>query len=429
MKDASDLKITLVGAAGMSFGPVMVHDAIHSPKIAGSRLVLHDIDEARLAPSFAAAQRLNKAAGSPIRLEMETRIPDAYEDADYIILSVERDRFKGWEQDYTIPIKHGSTQIMGENGGPGGMFHSLRSIKTCLEVCENIKNICPDAYLLNLTNPMSRVTLAINLGTDIRNVGLCHEFHGGLLRLAMFLLLPMNKIAAKASGINHFTFFYDIRHADTDKDLYPRLERHFKMFPFLYPPLVRHMFKEYGLMATSTDSHIGEYVPFAKKVVGRHMDYYKFFQNEGDLRCRLTKAYGEGMLPLPIHRIPRSMEQVFPIIEGLATGDRTYLDGVNVPNKGYVPNLPEGAIVEVPAWTGDRDLEPETVPAIHPSLAELMTVQVEIQELVVKAALERDPAAALQAVIMDPLSPPDESKCKSMFDEMMALQADYLSFD
>lgn len=421
-------KVVLVGAGGMSFGPVMAHDAIQTSKISGGQLMLHDINEDKLENAYASAARLNEKAGSPINLDKTSDIETAYKDADFVIVSTEIDRFPCWKMDYQIPVKHGSTQIMGENGGPGAVFHSLRSIKTTLEICRNAERICPDAFLLNLTNPMSRVTLAINKATKLRNVGLCHEFEGGKHRIALYLLMPPKKVKAKASGINHFTFFYEIEHADTGEDLYPKLRKHIKQFPFLYPPLLRHLFKEYDHLATSSDSHIGEYVPFAKEVVGRHIEYNEFFKNEGAFRDMMTRAYGKGFLPLPIHKLPRSTEQVFPIIEALHTGERAYIDAVNVPNKGYVPNLPEGAMVEVPAYAGANGLEPETVPSIHQPLADFMDVQIKLQELVVEAALTGNPDPAFESLKNDPLSPPSEADCRAMFDEMMEKQKKYLPF-
>lgn len=424
----SDTKIVLIGAAGMSFGPVMVHDAIHSEKIRGATLVLMDINEDRLEGCFAAAERLNTAAGEPIRLEKSSVIGEALDGADFILTSIEKNRFHFWKQDYEIPVRHGSTQIMGENGGPGGLFHSLRSINLTLEVCRDIEKYAPDAFLINLTNPMSRVCLAINRATKLRNVGLCHEITGGLLRISASLLKPMKKIHAEASGINHFTFFYKIEDKDTGEDLYPKMKNHLKYFPFMYPPLVRFMFKEYGVLATSTDSHVGEYVPYAQEVVGKHMTWNNFFAHEWEVRNQLTLAYGKGLLPLPLHKLPRSEEQAFPIIEGLATGERAYISAVNVPNRGYVPNLPEGAIVEVHCYTGEKDLEPEPVPPIEEPIADFMRKQIEIQNLVVDAALNKDPNIAFDALLADPLSPPDKADCRRLFDNMYEMQKEHLPF-
>lgn len=446
-------RITLIGAGGMSFGPVMVLDAIHSPRLRGARMMLHDINPEKLDVVYRMAQRLNEKSGCPIRLERSLDPAEALDGADFCLMSTEVGRFPFWKQDYEIPLRHGSTQINGENGGPGAVFHSLRSIKTCLEICDNIARYCPDTFLINLTNPMSRVTLALNKATKIRNVGLCHEFGGGILRLALLLRLSPRKIRAKAAGINHFTFFQEIRHADTGEDLYPRVREIWRGRYFQYPPtvtrvaralvgipwvglaveqfhapLVAHMFHEYGLLPTSVDSHIGEYVPYAQEVAGWHpvpVDFHRQLCGRVD---RFATRYGNGRSFLPLHRLGRSGEQAFPIIEALHTRETVPLDAVNVPNRGFLPDLPDGAIVEVPAHTSGNRLEPEAVPALPRPLAEFMRLQVEIQEKVVESALQRDPRPAYEALRMDPLSPPDEARCRRMFDELRAAQAPALPF-
>ncbi len=446
-------KITLIGAGGMSFGPVMVLDAINSPKLRGALMMLHDINAEKLEVVYNLARRLNEKHGNPIRIERTLDPAAALDGADFCLMSTEVGRFQYWKQDYEIPRKYGATQINGENGGPGAVFHSLRSIKTCLEICDNIARYCPETYLINLTNPMSRVTLAINQATKIRNVGLCHEFGGGIIRLGLLLRIAPRKIHAKASGINHFTFFYDIRHADSDEDLYPRIRELWKRRYFQYPPavtriakalvdvpwlglaveqlhapLVAHMFRKYDRLPTSVDSHIGEYVPFAEEVAGWHPVPVDFHQRLCGRVDKIATAYGSGRSFLPLHRLGRSGEQAFPIIEALHSGERVYVDAVNVPNRGYVPNLPDGAVVEIPAWTGKSTLEPEVVPAIDQPLAEFMATQVEIQNLVVEAALTGNPEPAWEALRADPLSPPDESRCRRMFDELRAAQASALAF-
>jgi hypothetical protein len=175
------------------------------------------------------------------------------------------------------------------------VFHSLRSIKTTLAICEDLTRYCPDAFVVNLTNPMSRVTLAISRATGLRHVGMCHEFDGGMQRLSRLLRIPKSRIRAKASGINHFTFFTEIRYADTGEDLYPRVRELWNRRFFDYPPsvlrvasvaakvpwvdmlvdqfvtpLVTHMVRTYGVLPCSIDSHIGEYVPDAQRLAHWH---------------------------------------------------------------------------------------------------------------------------------------------------------------
>lgn len=421
-------RIALVGAGGMSFGPVMSYDVIRSEKLAGSTLVLVDISEDRLEQAYSVANRLNESMGSPIYIEKESNTARGVAGADYVIVSTEIDRWKYWKMDYEIPVKYGSTQVMGENGGPGGLFHSLRTVKLLLEIGATVEKESPGAFLINLTNPMSRVTRGLNLGTKLKCVGMCHEFLGGTLRLSSYLLMPPSRIAIKASGMNHFTWFYEIKDAETGEDLYPKVEWHIKTFPFLHTKLIRRCFDEFGLFPTSTDSHIGEYLPFVNEEVHPLMQFNDFHRNEWKLRNFLSDQYGKGRFWLPVKALPKSGEEVVPIIEGMVTKEHAYINAVNVPNKGYIPNLPEGAIVEVPADIVDGELKPQQVPGVHEPLAEIMRTQYGLQSLIVDSVLKKDPDLAFQALVADPLSPPSEADCRKMFDEMMEKQRPMLPF-
>jgi alpha-galactosidase len=449
--DVSGPKICLIGAGGMSFGPSMVNDCIKTPSLRGATLMLHDVSDARLERVLRGARRLNEATGGIVSVEASVDPAEAMAGAHYCLVSTEIDRFPRWVEDYEVPRRYGSTQINGENGGPGAVFHSLRSIRTLLGICDDLQRYCPDTFLINLTNPMSRVTLAIDRATTLRHVGMCHEFDGGVTRLALLLRIPKAKIQAKASGLNHFTFFTEIRHADTGEDLYPRLRRLWRrrFFDFppsvtrvaklldrvpvveflvdqMYTPLVAHMFRTYGYLPCSVDSHIGEYVPFARDVAAWQPDPVYMHRDVMGRLERLVTAYGDGRSRLPLHRLGRSPEEPFKIIEAHWSGRPARINAVNVPNAGYLPNLPDGAIVEVPA-VADRDgLHPEAMPAVAEPLAELMRAEIRRQDLVVTAALSGDPGPALEAVMIDPNSPPDEADRRKVFDELYELQRDVL---
>ena len=182
-------------------------------------MMLHDVSPERLGVARRFAERVNERNGSPITIEASLDPSEALSGADFCLTSAEVGRWQHWIEDYEIPVRHGATQITGENGGPGAVFHSLRSIRTMLGICAEIERYCPDAFLINLTNPLSRVALAVNSGTAIKNISMCHEFAGGVGRIARLLRIPKAKIVAKASGINHFTFFTEIKRADTGEDL------------------------------------------------------------------------------------------------------------------------------------------------------------------------------------------------------------------
>jgi alpha-galactosidase len=153
-----------------------------------------------------------------------------------------------------------------------------------------------------------------------------------------------------------------------------------------------------------------------------------FHQGIGHQMERLITRYGKGESRVPMHRAGRSAEEVFPIIGAMWTDHHRALNAVNVPNRGYVPNLPDGAIVEVPAMVDGRGVAPTTMPPILEPLAEFMRTQIELQELVVQAAVTGDPEPAYEALRRDPLSPADEVSCRAIFDELRAVQAEALPF-
>ncbi len=445
--------ITMVGAGGMSFGPTMVSDLVHTRSLRGARMVLHDVDPDRLDRAYRFAVRCNAAAGAPVVIDRTTDPARAFTGADFVISSAEFRRFERWRQDYEVPLRHGATHVMGENGGPGAVFHSLRSIANTLRICADVERHAPDAFFVNLTNPMSRVTLAISRATGLRHVGMCHEMPLGLLRLCRRLGWKRSEITARASGINHFTFFTEIRNERTGEDLLPQVRefyaRRFFDYPprtqrimkaidrnvvggfvveFNYMPLVVHLVREYGLVPCSVDSHIGEYLPFGRDVadfVPAPIDFHEPVMRRLE---QVASWAATTRLPLPLHRMGRSDEEVMPLIAALWTGKARQILAVNVANRGFIPDVAEGAIVEVGATVDGDGIHPDTMAPLGEPLAGWVATQTAIQDLVVEAALTGDPEIAFEAVRADPTSPPDPDACRRMFDELRTLQADQLPF-
>ena len=310
-------KICLVGAGGMSFGPVMVLDAINTRRVRGATMMLHDVDPDRLAVARRFAERANARNGGPIRIEASLDPAEALTGADFCLTSAETGRWQHWIEDYEVPNRHGATQITGENGGPGAVFHSLRSIKTMLGICDDIARYCPDTLLINLTNPLSRVALAINTATDLNSISMCHEFAGGVARISA-LRSPSPRLPPRprASTTSRSSPSPLGRHrrgplppaapalAAPVLRLPPpvtAVARQLVKVPWVqiaaeqfYAPLVAHMFREYGLLPCSVDSHIGEYVPFAREVSGWHPTPVYFHQALMGRVGGLVTRYGDG---------------------------------------------------------------------------------------------------------------------------------------
>ena len=447
-------RITLVGAGGMSFGPTMVNDIIHTPELAGSCLVLHDVNEQRLQRAYQFAAKLNAASGSPVVLDRSTDAPEALEGTDVVLSAAEHGRFTYRRQDYEVPNRHGARQINGENGGPGAVFHTLRSVHNTLGICADIERYCPDAFLVNLSNPLSRVALAIDRYTDVRSVSMCHEMPNGIWRLSKFLRMDAKDIEGRASGINHFTFFTELHDRRTGEDLLPRIRDLFARSIFDYPgwtvqlarrvqglgpvaaladelymPLVVHMVREYGMVPCSIDSHIGEYLPFTADVADWYPARVDVMQGTSAFGERVATWLARTRAPVPfLDRIGHSSEEVIPLVTAMWTGASRHLMAVNVPNDGYLPDVAPGAIVEVGAIVDAEGIHPDQMPPLGEPLAGWTATQVALQDLLVEATVTGDRELALRALREDPLSPPDDAECRAMFDELCELQADVLPF-
>jgi alpha-galactosidase len=275
----------------------------------------------------------------------------------------------------------------------------------------------------------------------------------GINRLARRIRVKRKDITAKASGINHFTFFTEFRNRRTGEDLLPRLielfsSRAFAFSPrtqamarqldrtlpgagfveFNYVPLVAHLAREYGLVACSVDSHIGEYLPFALDVADWMPTPLDFHEPVMRVAERAATWAATTKVPLPLQAMGHSDEEVVPIIAAMWCDDPTRIMAVNVPNRGYLPDVAAGAIVEVGATVDAAGIHPDTMPPLGEPLAGWVGTQVALQDLVVDAALNADPDLAYQAVRDDPCSPPDEASCRRLFDELMSVQADLLPF-
>jgi len=216
-------KIVLVGAGSATFGLKMLRDIVLTPGLRGSKLALVDVNEEALANIAGIAERVVKERGFPLEIQSYTDRNQALIDADYVLLSVARDKDRLWKLDYTIPIKHGLKQTVGENGGVGGVFHTLRSVWLTMEIVKDVERLAPNAWILNLTNPMRAIGMAVDHYSKLRCVGLCTGILEQRRRLGEFLGIPTEEMDFLASGLNHFTWIHNMTRAGTGEDLYPLL--------------------------------------------------------------------------------------------------------------------------------------------------------------------------------------------------------------
>ena len=434
--------IVLIGAGSTSFGVGTLLDVIaHREALRGSSIVLNDVDRERLDLMAGVARRLNQAAGADLAIEATTDQRAALGGAEFVITAVEVDRIPTWKQDWEIPIRHGVKQVLGENGGPGGLGHTLRVVPLMLEVARNVEDVAPEAWLLNFTNPMSRVCLALARGSSLKLVGLCHQIGAGYRSVGkalglqaepaegeqwpQFVARLQRKLDIKAAGLNHFTFIYDIRDRETGEDLYPAFRERLAAMPADFEPLSRRLLDAFGYFPATGDGHAGEYVSFAWETSSlKGFDFDGYLRHGAEMRRRLEEAlHNPGIAEQ--HLGWTSGERAIAIVDAILHDRNQYEEALNIPNRGCIAGLPDWTIVEVPGVVSGAGIQGLSVPDFPPGLIALLNQQVAVQDRAVEAAMRGDRQAALQALLLDPVVPSYEAAVKILGD-LLTVHAPHL---
>ncbi len=431
------LKIVFIGAGSVSFGPSVLGDLFSlADRLRGSQVWLVDVNEPAVLLMAQVAARANDALGHPFALHHTTARTEALPGADFVIVSAAVDRLATWRLDWQIPLKHGVRHVLGENGGPGGLSHALRSIPLVLDIARDVQTLCPNALLINFTNPVSRVCLALSRRTGLRFVGLCHQIDAGyrLVNRVLGLVSPdgkaghgltaeiEQKMHLTAAGLNHFTFILEMRERESGRDLYPEFRDTVKRMPPDFELMSRRLLDTYGLFCAVGDLHAGEYVGFAHEtipLIGYDFDAYERRSREQWARLQ---AIARGEAPIEIRE---SRERVAQIIDAVAHDLNRPELAVNIRNDGWIANLPVGAVVEIPGLVNAAGVHGVPVGELPAGLAALMRREIDIQELVVTAAVEGDRRAALQALLLDPHIHA-YAQAEHLLDDLLRAHAKYL---
>ena len=426
-------KIVVIGAGSFSFGTMTVRDLMEAPELKGSEIVLVDINAERLDRMTRLTHRLNATWEADMKITSTTDRCEALPGADLVVGAVERNRYKLWQMDIEIPRKHGTPELYGENGGPGGFFHTMRQVPITLDIVRDVERLCPSAWYINMSNPESRLTLAIERYTNVKTAGVCLGAYITRRHLAAKVLgLPEEEVDVKAAGINHCHWVIEIRHIGTGEDLYPEVRKKIQALDPKWEPLSRECLRRFGYFPGPADSHVGEYISWAHKFFPPNYTHWIF---EGDkqvdeMTARLEKfAAGEGPLnkdELEQFMVERGFRwQTLDIILSLLDNGNRYVLSVNVPNEGYITNLKPGGVVEVPAIVGADRIFGLGMGELPPAIASLMNRQLDVMELNVEAAVTGDRQTALEGLMIDPLVPDPETAAR-ILDEMLIAQKDYL---
>lgn len=450
------MKITIIGAGSREFGPATVRDLLLSDPVCERQptVTLMDMAEGELEVVASYAREVTKHHKKPVTIEATTELDRALADAQVVVMAIARRRYYYWAQDFHLPRQLGFKQIYGENGGPGGLFHALRNMEPSVEVVRAMEHHCPDAWLLNFTNPLTKLCEVQTRLSSVRVVGLCHGVFHGIDQMAQFLECEPRELAAYACGLNHFSWFQEVRERASGADMYPRLRERERAAHWLAQwdeiALSRILFRVVGLYPSPGTNHIGEYVRWAEEYLASAA--MQFFHDPrdgrpwegGELptwlynlsdRPHEVPLFPEGHLPRlntnprlaadPTAPLEPSGEVTAPIIEGLYCGCRREVAAVNVPNAGAIPNLPDDAVVEVPATVDADGMHSRQMQPLPELAAALLRTQISIHRLLVEAFEQESRDALLQAMLLDPATVSYRAAV-DLIDLMCERQADVL---
>ncbi|RMB81794.1 alpha-glucosidase/alpha-galactosidase [Streptomyces shenzhenensis] len=400
-------KIAFIGAGSVVFTQGLLADLLAFPELQGAHIALHDIDAERLATADGAARqiadRLTGEGALRPRVTAHAERRAALADADFVINIVQVGMRAATRTDFDVPARYGLRQTIGDTLGIGGIFRALRTFPLLKSLAEDIAEVCPDAWLLNYTNPMAMNVQYLTQATGLtRVVGLCHSVYWTVHDLADLLGVPHREVTYRAAGVNHQAWVLRLEHQGVD--LYPRLDKLIADDPELRRRVRVDMYRRLGYYPTETSEHSSEYVPWylhhdseverLRLPVGAYLGIV----DENIAAYEHTRdALAEGT-PLTVEG---TMEYAPQIIHSITTGTPRTVYG-NVPNRGLIDNLPATGTVEVPCLVDGLGVQPTRVGALPAQCAALNRSYLSMNDLVVRAALEDDPRSIRQAAMADP---------------------------
>jgi alpha-galactosidase len=437
-------KISFIGAGSVVFTRNLCSDILLTPALQDATITLMDIDTTRLVQARDLVQTLIDKRGLKARVEATTDRRAAIKDAGYVITTFQQGGLAAYQLDIDIPLKYGVGQCVGDTLGPGGVFRALRTIPVLLDVCADMDAVAADALLLNYVNPMAANCWAVDAATGRPHVGLCHSVQGTSEMLAKWAGAPYAEVVYHCAGINHQAFFLEFRHGN--QDLYPRIHTASENAEIYGSEPVRiELMRHFGYFVTESSGHASEYSPYFRKhaamienqlvpsFTSSHDHWFDNGRTGGYLRhCIERQEYAQedfhalasGDKPLPTIR---SHEYGSMIIEAMETNRPIRING-NVPNRELITNLPHGCCVEVPCLVDGAGIQPTYVGALPPQLAALNRTNINVQELIVTAALTGDTEAVHHAVMLDPLTAAicTLPQIRAMTTELLEAQAQWL---
>jgi alpha-galactosidase len=431
-------KIAFIGAGSLTFTNNLVRDILTFPLLKDATLALMDIDAERLDFTRRAVLRIVESGNYPAKVEATMDRAEALKGADAVVVTILVGSTDVWKYDITIPEKYGVDINIGDTRGPSGIFRSLRTIPVMLDIVRDMEKHCPDAILLNYTNPMAMLCRAIQRQSFIRLTGLCHSVQGTAAMLSEWIGAPYDEISYTCTGINHLAWY--TRFEWKGKDAYPLIREAVEKPEIYNKEIVRNeMFRHLGYYVTESSGHNSEYNWWFRKRPdliekycthgtnwnpGVHAFTLKRYQTREETWKKEIQEWLDKETPISLER---GSEYAAYIINAWMGGEIFQFNG-NVPNTGLITNLPQDACVEVPVFVDRAGFHPVHVGPLPPQCAALDQINVMSEEMAVEAALTGDTTMLFRAVAYDPLTAAVLSlaEIKDMVNEMLEQNREHL---
>ncbi|MBF9031794.1 alpha-galactosidase [Rhodobacterales bacterium HKCCE3408] len=428
-------KLAFIGAGSTIFMKNIVGDMLHFEALRDADIALMDIDPNRLAESELVARRMVETMGTGATVTATTDRARALDGADFVVTAFQTGGYRpSTVIDFDVPKTFGLRQTIADTLGVGGIMRGLRTVPHLWAVADDMTRLCPQATMLQYVNPMAINTWALaERFPQVKAVGLCHSVQNTVEEIAHDLDIPKEEIRHRVAGVNHVAFFLKLEH--NGRSLYPALREGWRAGRLPKPPLhqlrcqnrVRYEVMDHlGYFCTESSEHLAEYVPWFIKD-GREdlIEEFAIPLDEYPKRC-VEQAEGwaeqaKGLRAAATMNVDKSHEFAAELMNAIVT-DRPITITGNLPNRGQIPQLPAGAVVETPTLVDANGLQATVVDDIPPQLIALMRSQINVQELVVRALLDENREHIYHAAYMDPHTAAelDLRQIRALVDQLIA---------
>jgi alpha-galactosidase/6-phospho-beta-glucosidase family protein len=444
------MQVTIIGGGSFQWAPKLITDLLGTASLGGMHLVLEDIDAAPLEKMEALAHIADEKLGSKVTISTTTDQHRALAGADFVVVTISTGGFTSMAVDLDVPARHGIWQSVGDSVGPGGISRALRNVPVLAGIGRDMQELCPDAWMLNITNPMTTLTRTVCRETRVKTVGLCHEVGGFCMDLAIAFRQPHTAVRPVITGVNHFPVICALDVDGHDgfallREMVEELGGFEALAPGEGKPEAepfskldfarRHLLKltlldRWGALLGANDRHLAEFVPsvlteesgwgkawgIELTPISRREEHQAAYIAEVDAILAGTEELQTW----------ESGELVAPVIDSLVTGTHRELP-LNLPNAGQCPDLPADAVVESICVVDDGGMRGRDAARAPAPFAELLRRHVAVQEVTVEAALSGDRALTYAAFALDPLAGRgDLHDVERMVDELLAGTAQWL---